>query len=197
MPDVAAQGFWLLIFRWFHFLFGITWIGLLYFLNLVNVRFAASLDASVRPQVMPNLLVRVLAWFRHTAWAKVLMGLILISLLYWSRGDFATTDNAKTILIGGLLGIVMALNVWVLIWPNQKKIIGAMRAGQAPDPSWGRTALYASRANFTMSFPMLLFMGAASHYPMDWAGIVIFGIIAAVIGALVWNVVQRWMATTF
>ncbi len=178
MPDMAGQGIWLILFRWLHFLFGITWIGLLYFLNLVNVRFAASLDASMRPQVM-------------------LVGLILIYLLYWSRGDFATTDNAKTILIGGLLGILMALNVWIFIWPNQKKIITAMRGGQAPDPAWGRVALYASRANFTMSFPMLLFMGAASHYPMDWGGIIVFGVIAAIIGALVWNVVQRWMAPSF
>ena len=197
MPDMTGQGFWLILFRWLHFLFGIVWIGLLYFLNLVNVRFAASLDASVRPTVVPPLLTRVLAWFRHSAWATVLVGLILIYMLYWSRGDFATTDNAKTILIGGLLGIIMALNVWVFIWPNQKKIIAAMRGGQAPDPSWGRTALYASRTNFTLSFPMLLFMGAASHYPMDWGGIVIFGLIAALIGLLVWNYVQRWAAPRF
>ena len=67
-----------ILIRWLHFLFGITWIGLLYFLNLVNVRFAASLDASIRPTVMPPLLTRVLAWFRHSAWltAVTLTGIL-------------------------------------------------------------------------------------------------------------------------
>jgi uncharacterized membrane protein len=197
MPDISGQAFLLIVLRWLHFLAGITWIGLLYFLNLVNVRFAASLDASIRPTVIPPLLSRVLAWFRHSAWVTALVGLFMIYLLYWSRGDFATTDNAKTILMGGLLGLLMAANVWVFIWPNQKKIIAAMRAGQAANPSWGRTALYASRANFTMSFPMLLFMGSASHFPMDWLGIIVFGVIAAIIGLLVWNTVQRWAAPSF
>ena len=197
MPDISGQSFLLILFRWFHFLAGITWIGLLYFLNLVNVRYAASLDASVRPTVVPPLLTRVLAWFRHSAWVTALAGLVLIYLLYWQRGDFATTDNAKTILMGMILGLIMAINVWVLIWPNQKKIIAAMRAGQAADPSWGRTALYASRTNFTLSFPMLLFMGSASHYPMDWGGIIIFGVIAAIIGFLVVFTVQKWAAANF
>jgi uncharacterized membrane protein len=197
MPDIAGQSFWMFLFRWIHFLAGITWIGLLYFLNLVNVRFAASLDASVRPTIVPPLLTRVLAWFRHSAWVTVLAGLILIYLLYWQRGDIVTTDNAKTIFTGMILGLIMAINVWVLIWPNQKKIIAAMRAGQAPDPAWGRTALYASRTNFTLSFPMLLFMAGASHYPMDWGGIVILGVIAAIIGFVVVFTVQKWWAPRF
>jgi uncharacterized membrane protein len=197
MPDIAGQAFWMFVFRWIHFLAGITWIGLLYFLNLVNVRFAASLDASVRPTIVPPLLTRVLAWFRHSAWVTALAGLVLIYLLYWQRGDIVTTDNAKTIFTGMILGLIMAINVWVLIWPNQKKIIAAMRAGQAPDPSWGRTALYASRTNFTLSFPMLLFMAGASHYPMDWGGIVVLGVIAAIIGFCVVFSVQKWWATKF
>jgi uncharacterized membrane protein len=197
MPDMAGQAFLLILIRWIHFLAGITWIGLLYFLNLVNVRFAASLDAAVRPTIVPPLLTRVLAWFRHAAWLTVVAGLLLAYLVYWQRGDFVTTDAAKTILTGGILGIIMAFNVWVLIWPNQKKIIAAMRAGQAPDPSWGRTALYASRTNFTLSFPMLFFMGGASHFPMDWPGIIIIGVIAAIIGLIVVFTVQKWWAPRF
>jgi uncharacterized membrane protein len=197
MPDIAGQTFWMFLFRWIHFLAGITWIGLLYFLNLVNVRFAASLDASVRPTIVPPLLTRVLAWFRHSAWVTVLAGFVLIYGLYWQRGDILTTDNAKTIFMGMILGLIMVFNVWVLIWPNQKKIIAAMRAGQAPDPAWGRTALYASRTNFTLSFPMLLFMAGASHYPMDWGGIVVMGVIAAIIGFCVVFTVQKWWAPRF
>jgi uncharacterized membrane protein len=196
MPD---DGFSLaLFFRWIHFLAGIAWIGLLYYLNLVNVRFAASLDASIRPTVMPLLLSRVLAWFRHAAWVTVLAGLVLFYLIYAQGGAVNWNANStKTIVFGGLLGIIMAINVWVLIWPNQKKIIAAMRGGQAPDPSWGRTALYASRANFTMSFPMLLFMGGASHTPMDLPGIVVYGVIAAIIGFVVVLTIQKWWAPRF
>jgi len=197
MPDIAGQQFLMLIFRWIHFLAGITWIGLLYFLNLVNVRFAASIDASVRPTVIPPLQTRVLAWFRHAAWVTVLAGLVMIWLMYWQRGDVVTTNNAKTIFTGMILGLIMLFNVWVFVWPNQKKIIGAMRAGQAPDPSWGRTALYASRTNFTLSFPMLLFMAGSSHYPMDWDGIIVLGVIAAIIGFLVVFTVQKWSAARF
>src|SRR6266566_4406056 len=62
------------VIRWFHFLAGITWIGLLYYLNLVNVRFVPNIPAEVRPQIVPLNLGRVLAWFRHSAWVTVLMG---------------------------------------------------------------------------------------------------------------------------
>ncbi|MEA2640816.1 MAG: hypothetical protein QOF51_2210 [Chloroflexota bacterium] len=192
MPDVVGP-----ILRWLHFLAGITWIGFLYYLNLVNVRMMASLDPSVRPVVIQANLRRVMAWFRHAAWVTVLVGIMLAYWLYWKGGDFATSDSAKTIAMGGLLGILMMLNVWGLIWPNQKKIIAAAQAGQAPDPKWGRTALYASRANFTMSFPMLLFMGGAVRFPMDWPMIFVTGIITAAIGFVVLFTVQKWAAPSF
>lgn len=195
MPE--AQNALLFVLRWLHFLAGITWIGLLYFFNLVNVRFAASLDAAIRPTVMPPLLSRALAWFRHSAWFTVLVGILLIWLKYWQDGDLFNTTADRTIFTGGLLGVIMAINVWVFIWPNQRRIIEAMRAGQAADPAWGRNALYASRTNFTLSFPMLLFMGGASHYPMDWDGILVWGIVTAIIGFLVVFTVQKWSASRF
>src|SRR5688500_13150184 len=131
-----------LLLRWFHFLAGITWIGLLFYLNLVNVRMMPSLEAGVRPAVIQANLRRVMAWFRHAAWLTVVFGLLLAYLLYWQHGNFVETNPAKTILTGGLLGIIMAGNVWSFIWPNQKRIIAAAQAGTPPDPSWGRTALY-------------------------------------------------------
>ena len=187
----------LILFRWVHFLAGITWIGLLYYLNLVNVRFVPAIEASLRPQIVPLNLARVLAWFRHSAWVTVLMGLIIIYMSYWSPGHDMGTNANKTISTGGLLGIIMALNVWIFIWPNQKKILAAMRAATAPDPSWGRTALYASRTNFTLSFPMLWFMGSASHYPMDWPAIAVAFVLTGALALLVWNTVQRWMPSRF
>jgi len=196
MPDPTQ-----VIFRWLHFLSGITWIGLLFYLNLVNVRMMPALEAGVRPAVIGANLRRVMAWFRHAAWATVLVGLVLWWLMGYggidpmSSGESA--NKAKTILMGGLLGIIMALNVWFIIWPNQKKIIAAAQAGQPPDPSWGRIALYASRTNFTLSFPMLFFMAGATHYPMDWPLVIVLGFVTAGIGALVWLSVQKWAATSF
>jgi uncharacterized membrane protein len=187
-----------LLFRWFHFLAGITWIGFLYYLNLVNVRMMASLEAGTRPAIISANLARVMAWFRHSAWVTVLVGLILYFMLY---GNIAMTDPMQpkfvTITLGGILGLIMVFNVWVLIWPNQKKIIAAARAGQPPDPAWGRVALYASRTNFTLSFPMLLFMGAATHAPMDLVTAIIVGIVAGAIGASVVFTVQKWAPTKF
>jgi uncharacterized membrane protein len=186
-----------MLFRWTHFVAGITWIGLLYFLNLVNVRAMASLEADVRPKVLPVFLPRVLAWFRHGAWVTVLAGLGMMWIGYWSHGDFGATDSGKTILTGGILGLIMLFNVWGLIWPNQKKIIAATRAGQPVDPAWGRVALYASRTNFSLSFPMLLFMGAAKNYPMDWLAIIFVGFVFGVLGFLVVMAVQRFYASHF
>lgn len=186
-----------IIFRWLHFLAGITWIGLLYYLNLINVRMMPSLEAGVRPAVIGANLRRVMAWFRHSAWVTVVMGLILAWLMYWQRGDVVDSNAAKTILMGGLLGVIMALNVWFIIWPNQRRIIQAAGAGQAADPVWGRNATYASRTNFTLSFPMLFFMGGSSHFAMDWGAIVVVGLIAAGIGALVWLAVQKWAVARF
>ena len=186
-----------LIFRWLHFLAGFTWIGLLYFLNLVNVPTMRVLDAAARPHVVTTQLPRTLFWFRHGAWATVLMGLILIWYKYWRFGRVFSDPPSITITMGGLLGIIMMLNVWGVIWRNQKKIIAATASGQAPDPSWGRVALYASRANFALSFPMLLFLGGASHFSMGWDGVIITGLITAVIGLLVVLTVQKWAATKF
>ncbi len=186
-----------MFFRWLHFLAGITWIGLLYYLNLINVRMMASLDAGVRPAVLGANLARVMAWFRHAAWITVLIGLILYWWMYLRTGTAMTDPKFVTITLGGLLGIIMAFNVWVFIWPNQRRIIGAARAGQTPDPSWGRVALYASRTNFTLSFPMLLYMGAATHFPMDLGPGILVGIVAAIIGLLVVFTVQKWAPGRF
>jgi uncharacterized membrane protein len=183
--------------RWVHFVAGITWIGLLYWFNLVNVPFQRVLDPSAKPQVNPPLLVRALAWFRHSAWVTVFAGLLLIWGLYWSRGDLVDSDSAKTILVGAILGLVMLANVWSLIWPNQRRIIAALAAGEKPDPAWAQAALYASRANFSLSFPMLAFMAGASHLPLDWLGIIVVGVALGALGFAVVMTVQKWAAPRF
>jgi len=183
--------------RWIHFVAGITWIGLLYWFNLVNVPFQKFLDAGLKPQVNPPLFSRALFWFRHSAWVTVLAGLLLIYGLYWQDGDLFGSNTERTIFTGGLVGLVMLFNVWAVIWPNQRRMIDAMRAGTAIDPAWGRRTLIASRTNFALSFPMLFFMAGSVHYPLDWGGILIVGPLLGLVGlgAVLW--VQKYRVMQF
>ena len=155
-----------MLLRWTHFLAGITWIGLLYFFNLINGAFLKSLDGPTKNVVIPKLMPPALNWFRHGATVTVLAGLALYFYLYSKGGT-----GAIALGIGGLLGIIMMVNVHAIIWPNQKKIIAAVSKSAkdgTPAPAemagWGRTALLASRVNFMLSIPMLFFMGAGSHF---------------------------------
>ena len=154
-----------LILRWIHFLAGITWIGLLYFFNLINAAFLKSLDGPTKNIVIPKLMPVALKWFRHGATVTVLAGVLLYGHMYHRGGT-----GAVALAIGGLLGIIMMGNVHGIIWPNQKKIIAAVTAAAQGTPAppemaqWGRSALLASRVNFMLSIPMLFFMGAGSHF---------------------------------
>jgi len=155
-----------LVLRWVHFLAGITWIGILYFFNLVNAAFLKGLDGPTKNVVIPRLMPAVLGWFRHGATVTVLAGLALYIMMYSKGGT-----GAVAVGIGGLLGIIMLVNVHAIIWPNQQKIIAAVSQTAkdgTPAPAemagWGRTALLASRVNFMLSIPMLFFMGAGSHF---------------------------------
>jgi len=183
--------------RWVHFAAGITWIGLLFWFNLINVPFQKVLDPSVKGQVNPPLFTRALAWFRWSAVVTVVAGLLLIWGLYWQDGNLFGSNTEITIFAGGLLGTIMLFNVWVFIWPNQKRVLAAMRAGEAPDPAWPRNTLYASRTNFVLSFPMLFFMAGSSHYPLDWTGVVVVGVVLAALGAGVVLTVQKYWASRF
>ncbi len=182
-PEVVS--FISFVFRWIHFVAGITWIGLLYFFNLVNVPYTKEAQPDERKAHVPKLMPLALAWFRHAAWVTVLAGFVLIYILYWQHGDFFNSNGAKTIFTGMVLGVIMLFNVWRLIWPNQKKIIEATVKGAKPDPQWAKTALYASRANFILSYPLLLFMAGSAHYGMDWPLIIITGLVAAAVGAAI------------
>jgi uncharacterized membrane protein len=155
-----------MLLRWLHFLAGITWIGLLYFFNLINAGFLKSLDGPTKNVVIPKLMPPALAWFRHGATVTVVVGILLYMKMYAKGGT-----GALAVGIGGLLGIIMFLNVWMIIWPNQKKVIAAVektaKDGTSAPPEmagWGRKALLASRVNFMLSIPMLFFMGAGSHF---------------------------------
>ena len=159
--------------RWFHILSGITWIGLLYYFNLVQVPALADAaadkggpgGAGISKYVAP----RALWWFRWGAVATWVTGFWYLARA-GNLGAFAlgfASDPVNyyqmVIGIGAWLGTIMLFNVWALIWPSQKKILGIVPASDEEKAAARKTALLASRANFVLSVPMLLAMGSATH----------------------------------
>jgi len=161
-----------LLLRVFHIFFGVIWIGHLYFFNFVNVPFQAVLDKELKPKVNPPLILRALWWFRWGAMGTFVMGLLLFGVKYWMGGLMQNPDGelsrrALWMLFGILLGTIMWFNVWFVIWPAQKKILGGMLAGTPAPPEVAKRALLFSRINTFLSGPMLVGMIAASHME-DW-----------------------------
>ena len=163
--------------RWGHVLAGITWIGLLYYFNFVQVPSFAAFEAGTRNEAIDKLASRALWWFRWGAAATFGFGLLLglVPLSEGSDGYFTTDGFFKggegiAIATGMLLGITMFLNVWLVIWKNQKVVIANARnvvAGGQADPAAadaGRASALASRQNTIFSFPMLFFMIGAPHF---------------------------------
>ena len=161
---------------WIHVLAGITWIGLLYYFNFVQV---PALAAAAKDQGGPGgagitkyVAPRALFWFRWSALATWLMGAWLLSDMRPTGFVQAFTLSLTlpqidyqmfVIGIGAWLGTIMLFNVWGLIWPNQKKILGLKPATDEEKAKARKVALYASRTNFILSFPMLLCMIASGH----------------------------------
>ena len=238
----SGDELWRILLRWLHFVAGVTWIGLLYFFNIVNVPVQKGLDAETKKKVNPDLLGRALWWFRWGAVVTVLAGLMYFAmvilkadvtnannigrgsiniwyvLIMWLLypivlfaiefliikkvpaltkdgrifavvifllvalftyglvafftsalsvgGESYASNKSYSIGIGGAYGFLMMLNVWGIIWPNNKRILAATAGtGPAAPPELARQAFLASRTNAWLSLPMLLFMGT-SHG--DW-----------------------------
>ncbi len=164
------------LMRYGHILAGITWIGLLYYFNLVQVPAFAKMDPKARANAFEFLVPRALFYFRYAALFTVIFGVFYIIGMGMSTGrDYFKGFQFRAIAFGGTFGLIMAFNVWMIIWPNQKKIIAATVATAkegkpAPpeQPKWARRALLASRTNVMLSIPMLFFMVAAIHLPRLW-----------------------------
>ena len=148
--------------RWGHFLFGIAWIGLLYYFNFVQAEYFKEADAPARVDAFTKLVPRALWYFRWAAMFTFLTGVYM--LVYRHPGW--TLD----ITIGATIATLMFLNVWLIIWPNQKILIASNQqvkgGGQAlPEAAAAAPkATLASRTNTMLSVPMLFFMGSSSHF---------------------------------
>ena len=167
--SVYGQGvtpvFWQAIFRWLHVVFGIMWIGLLWYFNFVQTRMMPQIPAELKPGVSKYIAPEALFWFRWAAAFTLLMGILLAGsrgylLAAYSLGASEHFSSRFDILIGvGMwLGTIMAFNVWVFIWPNQKKVLGLVEADDAAKATAARVAGMASRINTLLSIPMLVAM---------------------------------------
>jgi len=171
LATTDAGGSTITLIRWLHFLAGITWIGLLYYFNFVQVPAIAAANADsggpgaggITKYVAP----RALWWFRWSALLTWLAGAAYLGKNFTQAFTLGLMEGGTayhtTIGIGAWLGTIMLFNVWVLIWPNQKKILGMVPASDEEKARGRRVAALASRTNTLLSIPMLLFMAGASH----------------------------------
>ena len=160
-----------------HVMSSIIWIGILYYFNFVQAPSFAKMEPAARANAIQHLVPTALLWFRYSALATILFGVtwMITTAVIQPGTAYESSPAFKSIVVGGSIGFVMFLNVWAIIWPNQKKIIAAVTATATegtpapPDqPKWARTAFLASRTNTLLSIPMLFFMIASAHLGRLW-----------------------------
>ena len=156
-----------LVFRWGHFLAGITWIGILYYFNLVQIPYLKAITPEAKAEAFKHLVPRALLFFRYGALLTWLFGMALLGHRGTMGEAFMLQGPEAIIGMGAWLGTIMFLNVWLIIWPNQKKVLGLVVATPEEKAKAARMAFLASRTNFMLSIPMLFFMGSSSHSPAD------------------------------
>jgi uncharacterized membrane protein len=145
-------------FQGLHVFFGITWIGLLYYFNFVQMPTMPLIPAELKPGVSKYIAPKALFYFRWAAAFTVLTGLILAHLYHELHEALMLQASARLIGIGMYLALIMAANVWFVIWPNQKKALGLVTVDDAAKAKAARVAMLASRTNVLLSIPMLLCM---------------------------------------
>ena len=160
--------FWSWLFRYFHVISGVMWIGLLWYLNFVQIPSMPKFTDEQKPAITKVIAPAVLFWFRWAALATIVTGLIVAYLNGYVHQALALGIGSgggknTAIGIGMWLGLIMAFNVWFIIWPNQKKVLGIVEATPEEKPISLKKAVLASRVNTLLSLPMLLSMVAAQN----------------------------------
>jgi uncharacterized membrane protein len=155
-------------FRWLHVLSGVMWIGLLWYFNFVQIPSMPKIPDEQKPAVGKVIAPTALFWFRWAALSTVITGLILAYLNGYivdalTLGITSGGGRPTAIGIGMWLGLIMAYNVWMIIWPNQQKALGMVEATADEKKAAGRVAMLASRVNTMFSIPMLYFMVGAQN----------------------------------
>ena len=157
-PGVSTFGLASGVMQWLHVFFGVLWIGLLYYFNFVQVPAMPAIPAELKPGVTKHIAPRALFYFRWGAALTVLTGLTLAHLYGELVDGLLLREGFRLIGIGMWLALIMAFNVWFVIWPAQKKVLGLVEADDSARASAAKAALIASRTNVILSIPMLLAM---------------------------------------
>ncbi|HXH74747.1 MAG TPA: urate hydroxylase PuuD [Bacteriovoracaceae bacterium] len=190
----------MMILRWIHFFAGVAWIGHLYYFNFVQGAFFAEIEAPVKNVAFSKLVPKALWWFRWGAMGTFLSGVVMFGIMGSQlKGDLFLSPYGIYIWPGALMGTIMFLNVWLIIWPKQQILIAnanTVIGGGAANPEAAKAApvaLLASRTNVLFSIPLLFFMGASRHLDLQapestpWVAL---GVVTAIILALEVNAIK-------
>jgi len=166
--DLGSQQWWSFLFRWFHVLSAVMWIGLLWYFNFVQIPNMPKIPDDQKPAISKVIAPAVLFWFRWAAMGTIATGIILALLNEYFGGAVLigiVSGNPRdtAIGIGMWLGAIMWFNVWFVIWPNQKKALGMVEVDADAKAKAARTAMLFSRTNTLLSIPMLYAMVSAQN----------------------------------
>ena len=151
------------LFRWIHVMVGVMWIGLLWYFNFVQIPSMPKIPDEQKPAIGKVIAPTALFWFRWAALFTVVSGLILAVLNGYAHQAFTLQAPFRAIGLGMWIALVMAFNVWFIIWPNQKRALGIVAVEPEVKAKSARVAMLTSRFNTMLSVPMLFLMVAQSH----------------------------------
>jgi uncharacterized membrane protein len=151
------------LFRWIHVMVGVMWIGLLWYFNFVQIPSMAKIPDEQKPAIGKVIAPTALFWFRWAALATVLSGLVLSIVNGYAHQAFTLQAPFRAIGLGMWIALIMAFNVWFIIWPNQKRALGIVAVEPDVKAKSARIAMLTSRLNTMLSIPMLFLMSAQSH----------------------------------
>jgi uncharacterized membrane protein len=161
--DLASHAWWAFLFRWLHVMTAVLWIGLLYYFNFVQTPSMPKIPDPEKPAVTKVIAPTALFWFRHSALWTVIFGLILAGMNGYLVEALTFKSPVATIGTGMWLALIMAFNVWFIIWPNQKKALGIVTVEADAKAKAARVAGMTSRINTMLSIPMLYCMIAQQN----------------------------------
>ena len=160
---MGNEDYWAFFMRWLHIGSGVMWIGLLWYFNFVQTPSMPKIPDEQKPAISKVIAPEALFWFRWSALSTVVTGLLLAGMLRFLVPALTLQPGYKPIGIGMWLALVMAFNVWFIIWPNQKKALGMVQVEAAAKAAAAKMAGMTSRVNTMLSIPMLYCMAAQSH----------------------------------
>ena len=160
---MGDHSWWTFLMRWMHVMAGVMWIGLLWYFNFVQIPSMPKIPDDQKPAIGKVIAPTALFWFRWAALATVITGLLVAGMSGYLSQALMVQKGHHAIGIGMWLALIMAFNVWFIIWPNQKKALGIVTVSAEEKAAAARTAMLTSRINTMLSIPMLFCMVAQQN----------------------------------